>query len=180
MAEDVEELIYVGDTVEILEEFEGRRTITSVDTSTNRLTSVGHNLENGMIVTLSNSGGRLPLPLDETLDYYVVNKTADDFQVSKTLGGAAEDITDVGFGTHYVTGLRDPSTVKLRVRKPDGTVSVYDYPTGAQLLSKLSTGIYYANVTVDQAKTWQVRWESTGNPQKSDQRFFVVEEKNVV
>jgi hypothetical protein len=53
------------------------------------------------------TSGVLPTGLELGLDYYVVNKTDDDFQVSLTEGGAAVQITAAaGGGTHTVNKMR--------------------------------------------------------------------------
>lgn len=74
--------------------------ITSVNTSTNVLTSAGHGLSNGDTIYLYSDG--FPAPLDRNTLYYVINKTTDTFQLSLTSGGAAIDITTSG-GFSYLT-----------------------------------------------------------------------------
>jgi len=49
----------------------------------------------------------LPGGINDHVTYYVVAATPNDFKVSLTVGGAAEDILDAGLGTHYIlTGMR--------------------------------------------------------------------------
>lgn len=55
---------------------------------------------------------------------------------------------------------RDPATVTLRVRKPSGTVvtvSNVQHPTPG-------SGVYYADVVLDEAGVWRYEWSSTGDP----------------
>ena len=61
-----------------------------------------HGLDNNEVVHFTNTGGGLPAGLSINTKYYVINKTANDFEVSLTLGGGAVDITSDGTGTHHV------------------------------------------------------------------------------
>lgn len=63
----------------------------SVDPALNLIQAVAHGLSGGDRVVLM--GAAPPTGLSEGQVYYVVNATADDFQVSATLGGAAINIT---------------------------------------------------------------------------------------
>lgn len=74
----------------------------SVDAGTDTITSAGHGLSDGDPVPVSNTGGALPAGLAAGTTYYVINSTADTFQLSTSEGGAAVDITDTGSGTHFV------------------------------------------------------------------------------
>jgi len=82
----------------------GRVEVTSVNTSTNTLTSVGHGFASGEIVAFfySGAGSALPAPLVTTKIYYIRSDvTADTFTVSETSGGAAVDITTTGAAHIY-------------------------------------------------------------------------------
>lgn len=66
----------------------------------NTLTKVGHGLPNGTAIYLSVvSGGILPTELVVGTVHYVVNATADTFQLALTEGGAAITFTGYGTGT---------------------------------------------------------------------------------
>lgn len=54
--------------------------------------------------------------------------------------------------------LADPTTVTLKVLKPDGTTTTYAAPTHA------STGVYEQDVTFADGGDYWLRWESTGAP----------------
>jgi hypothetical protein len=58
----------------------------------------------------------------------------------------------------------DPSTVTLTIKKPDLTLLVYGWPSPAVdgILERESAGRFYAEVTYDQAGTWNYRLEGTG------------------
>ncbi len=53
----------------------------------------------------------------------------------------------------------DPSRIVLRVKKPDGTVAVFDSDAGA--VQRESKGRWYADVPFDQAGVWHFRWETS-------------------
>ena len=54
----------------------------------------------------------------------------------------------------------DPSTVRLRLRSPDGTVTEVDATNDAD-----ATGAFHVDVTPDVHGLWRYRWVSTGDPQ---------------
>lgn len=72
----------------------------NVNVSTDTITTNGpHGLTNGtQIVFDVINAGTLPTGLNREQIYYVVNATANTLQVSTTLGGAAQDITALGYG----------------------------------------------------------------------------------
>jgi hypothetical protein len=63
--------------------------------------------------------------------------------------------------------LTDPDTVKVRVRKPDGSFETLDS-------AKVSTGLYRATVVADMSGIWQRRVESTGGVTAADESEFFV------
>lgn len=68
--------------------------------------------------------------------------------------------------------LTDPTTVTLRVRKPDGVATDYTYAGGA--VTKSSTGVYYRDVDIDQAGEWNYRWSGTGTLVVAEEGQFYV------
>lgn len=59
----------------------------------------------------------------------------------------------------------DPDTITLRVKEPDGTVTVYGPYSGAAGgagVTRTSVGVYTAAIVLDQAGYWFARWEGTG------------------
>ena len=54
----------------------------------------------------------------------------------------------------------DPTTITFKYQKPDGTITSIVFPAAG--ITKLGTGIYYAEVTFDTAGSWWRRWEGTG------------------
>ena len=62
----------------------------------------GHGLSNGAyIVVWSTSLTGLPIGLDQTIGYYVVNKTDDTFQLALTAGGESVSFVASSSGTLY-------------------------------------------------------------------------------
>lgn len=82
--------------------------------SASKITKTGHGLDNGMRIRFFSSGGSLPTGMNFGVDYYVVNKTTNDFNISATLGGTAISITGTGSGTltylRSLFGLGDGTT----------------------------------------------------------------------
>lgn len=59
----------------------------------------------------------------------------------------------------------DPTTITLRVKQPDGTVTVYgpyDGNTGGSGIIRESAGVYTPAIVLDDAGYWFARWEGTG------------------
>lgn len=57
--------------------------------------------------------------------------------------------------------VTDPTTLTLKVMKPDATVDTYVYPTDP-IIVKDSVGNYHADIDVDSAGRWAYSWEGTG------------------
>jgi len=76
-------------------------TACTADNLTDKFTATGHGLNDNDTIEFTNQGGALPAGINADTTYYVINSTANDFQVSTTQGGAAVDFTDDGTGTHY-------------------------------------------------------------------------------
>lgn len=73
----------------------------TANATTDVLTTSGHhNLINGTPLYLT-TNGTLPAGLSELSTHYVISRTATTFQLSTSVGGAAEDFSDSGSGTHY-------------------------------------------------------------------------------
>lgn len=89
---------------------------------------------------------------------------------------ATHDIGDVvkltGTFKNASGTLTDPDTVTLTVLEPDGTTST---PTA----SSSSTGIWTANVTIDQSGTWRYRFEGTGAVVTAEEGAFDVRPRRV-
>lgn len=73
----------------------------STDASTDKLASTAHPFINGDQVRYRNAGGVIA-GLSESVTYYVVGATANDFQLSLSAGGAAVDITGAPAGQAFI------------------------------------------------------------------------------
>jgi hypothetical protein len=78
----------------------------SVDVATDVCTAIGHPLNDDDMVRVDSSGTP-PGGLSTALDYYVVNATADTFQLARVVAGTPVTFDHQGGGTHYA--LRDPT-----------------------------------------------------------------------
>jgi hypothetical protein len=79
-----------------------------VNTGTETITEVGHGLNTGDKVQLSNIGGALPTGLSAATDYYVIRIDADNFQLAASeldaeRGNAIDITAAAGGGTHTAT-----------------------------------------------------------------------------
>jgi hypothetical protein len=72
------------------------------------------------------------------------------------------------FTNPHTGALVDPTTVKFKYEKPDGTETTLTYGTDAAL-TKTSTGKYQATVDLTAVGTWYFRWETTGSYQGADE-----------
>lgn len=78
--------------------------VYTVDSTTDIFTATAHGLVNDRAVKLSTTGTfpGAAVALDAVTAYFVVNATANTFQLSRTIGGPAIDITSNGTGTNKV------------------------------------------------------------------------------
>jgi hypothetical protein len=77
------------------------QTVTSFDTATEKINKVSHGLLDNDIVTFT-STGTLPTGITANSRYYVINKTANDFQISTSLGGSVQALSGTPSGTATV------------------------------------------------------------------------------
>jgi hypothetical protein len=70
----------------------------------------------------------------------------------------------------------DPTTVTLTVLEPDANETSYTY--GAAEVEKESTGVYYYDLTVDQAGIHFFRWSAGGAYVAVDEGSFKVSKSN--
>ena len=72
---------------------------TDVNTGTEKITITSHGLLNGDPVQFTTTSA-LPGGITAGTTYYIINKTANDFEISTTVGGSAVNLTSQGTGTH--------------------------------------------------------------------------------
>jgi len=65
----------------------------------NKLTSTSHGLSNGHMVRVD-STNTLPAGMIGYTDYFIINSTTNDFEISSTPGGTSITLTSDGTGTH--------------------------------------------------------------------------------
>jgi len=139
-----------------------KRTCTISIASPGVVTRAGHGLEDGARMHLYTDGA-LPTGLSLLTDYYVVNATADTFQLSASLGGAAINTSGGQSGTHqyciavFHNSIRDIALI--------GTNRTTDFVWARTLRSEASNGhgIYMQDVTF--GDTFAVEgFGSRGNP----------------
>lgn len=75
------------------------KAIQSVNAGTDTINCNAHGLLNDDPVRFHARSGSLPGGIKSNKKYFVKNKTANDFQISETLGGSVLDITSAGSGT---------------------------------------------------------------------------------
>jgi len=71
----------------------------------------------------------------------------------------------------------DPAgTITVSIKDPSGNTTSYVYGTDAELV-KSSTGVYYVDVSVDEAGPWLYRFASgTGSGQAAAESYFMVQD----
>lgn len=166
---------YVGETRRFICAFTAAQTFTA-DAATDTYTATSHGFANGNPVTVRVTEGQLPSGLYANTTYYIVNKADNTFQLATGAGGSAVSITTAGSGTLEVIGPKDPTTISLTIEVPAGTETTYTYAGGT--VSKLSTGVYYKDVSLDSAGAWKWFWTSTGTPAVVDKGVEVVQAAN--
>ncbi|MCH2122782.1 MAG: tandem-95 repeat protein, partial [Pirellulaceae bacterium] len=91
-----------------------RRTLVRANPSQNEFSSQHHGLKDGDFVRFE-SNDTLPSGLLSGIDYHVINRTAESFQVSLVENGTAVTLTNAGSGVHEVTTEVGAGTFRLRI-----------------------------------------------------------------
>ena len=64
-------------------------------------------------------------------------------------------------GTFTVSSVNtDPTTITLKTKDPTGNVDIYTYALSQ--ITKSATGIFYKDISIDEAGTWRYEWTGTG------------------
>jgi len=119
------------------------RAFTTDFATDDKLDLTAHGFANDDRLTVESSGS-LPAGLSAGVLYYVVNKTANDFELALTSGGAAVDITSDGSGTHKVfkwdaVTLADAGNYNTGQRILSGTKDISAQPTGTNMRYLVAT-----------------------------------------
>lgn len=81
-------------------------------------------------------------------------------------------------GTFTVASVAtDPTTITLKVKDPSGNVDTYTYALSQ--VTKSSTGVYYKDISLDEAGYWYYQWTGTGAVESVDEDYLVVRTRQV-
>lgn len=69
--------------------------------------------------------------------------------------------------------LTDPTTVTLKVKTPEGTITTYVYNSGSEIV-KSATGIYYSDIDITRVGTHHYRWVGTGTIKAAGESRFTI------
>lgn len=75
--------------------------------------------------------------------------------------------------------LADPQTVKVSIKKPDGTITTKIYGTDGEVI-KESTGVYRIDVDANAEGVWSIRWFAEGTGKASSEMRFRVKDSDFV
>ena len=115
----------------------------TADSTTDTLTATSHGLSTGDRVAFYNSGGALPGGISQWVEYFVLNSTANTFQLSATYGGSTLDITSNGSGTNTFTD---------GIAYCGGNMLTYTAKSGNTLTgAKVQSGTYAADLAITQS-----------------------------
>lgn len=79
-------------------------------------------------------------------------------------------------GTFTVASVvTDPTTVTLEVKDPSGNVATYTYALSE--VTRSGTGVFYKDLTIDEAGIWTYRWSGTGAVVSAGEEWLEVRRK---
>jgi hypothetical protein len=139
---------------------DGRQTVTITIASPAVVTATGHSFQNGDVIQLYTTGA-LPTGLSTGINYYVVSRATNTFQLSLTSGGSAINTSGTQSGTHSCTFYS-----QLRANQTAGFSVVTYAGTGTNITVGHGLGIAPRMVIVkertDDAGDWFVYHADTG------------------
>jgi len=121
--------------------------IGSVDAGTDTITINGHGYQNDARLIFVDAAD-LPAPFVAGTTYYVINQTANTFQLSATEGGAAINITDAGTGTNFVRlevdvpVTIDPNIQVYSTSSANPALTVGNFVDGVNITLRVREGAY--------------------------------------
>lgn len=77
----------------------------------------------------------------------------------------------------------DPGDISLTVQHPDGTESVYRWPTpgaGEGTIVREALGVFHVDLAVDSGGIWRYRWATTAGITGADEDYWIVHESAFV
>lgn len=75
--------------------------------------------------------------------------------------------------------LLDPDVVNLSVLSPASVLTTYTYGVDVSIIQE-DVGIYYSDISADEAGRYYYRWWSTGDGQAATEKYFEVLEAQAV
>jgi len=116
--EGIETTVFIKDSSHI--------TFDNVDNAIDTFTKNLHGLSNGNRVKIN--GGTVPNGLDSSISYFIINSSANSFQISLVLAGAAVDFTSNGASVYYTRsdGTNFDNTIAFRFIKKVGEQDTWD------------------------------------------------------
>lgn len=111
---------------QVIASLEQYQSVTSFNTSTEKVNKVAHGLLNNDKVSFTTTGV-LPTGITAGVQYYVIDKTDDDFQISTTLGGSAVGLSGTPSGTWAVGVERATKTLSTSDIAGEGMYGAYKY-----------------------------------------------------
>ena len=109
---------------EMIVKLEEYQTVTSFDTATEKILKNSHGLNDLDLVSFT-STGTLPTGITSATQYYVRNKTANDFQISATSGGSIIGLSGTPSGTASVGVERATKTMTTSEIAGEGMFGTY-------------------------------------------------------
>lgn len=96
------------------------------------------------------------------------------------IGNPSQDTTSAAFATLAGTAT-NPTAVTLTVKRPDGTLLAYGWPSAGVdgTLTNESAGRFYVDVAIDQVGHWHYRLVGTGAVTAAAEGAFRVQRRNV-
>jgi hypothetical protein len=70
------------------------------------------------------------------------------------------------------SAVTDPTTITLKVQDPSGNEATYTYALAQ--VTKVSTGVYRYDLTIDEAGYWTWRWAGTGTVVAASESYLLV------
>jgi len=159
-------------TREVICSLEEYQSVTSFDTGTEKVNKVAHGLLDNDIVSFTTTGV-LPTGITAGTQYYVRNKTANDFQLSSTPSGSIIALSGTPSGTWSVGVQRSTKTMTTSEIAGEGMSGTYKY-RGGYFTPITFTSSYAVDTTASKWRfrithgtgtgTWNLRTSDATNP----------------
>jgi DNA-binding protein YbaB len=106
------------------------KTVSAIDTGTDTFTSNSHGYADGTQVKF-HAATTMPVGLSATRVYYIISTATNTFQVSRTAGGAAVNVTSGGSGTITVYKVDEPLVETLALWQGPASSKMFAAAGGA-------------------------------------------------